>query len=102
MRQRLIIVATKQIMKTNSKVILKYVKTSYGSKEVYEETAINFYGWRERREVIKWAVDRLAEYRGHTRPPQISIVMKVNGKVYKTYNRDLLAERIAKRLARRK
>jgi len=89
-------------MKTNQQVRLKYTRTSWGRKEVYEDTLISYNGRRDRREVIKWAVERLAQYRGKTRPPEIKVVMYINGKLYKTYNRDKVAERIAKRVARRK
>lgn len=89
-------------MKKDKQVKLKYTRTSWGRKEVYEETIIPFNGWKERRKVIKWATDRLAQYRGKTRPPEIKVVMYVNGKLYKTYNRDKVAERIAKRIARRR
>jgi hypothetical protein len=85
-----------------------YIKTISKDKELLDECTFEYHWSRERRDLVKWAVDRLKKYRkieaksNKSSEQKTKVTLKINGKTYKTYNKEkLLVKHNSRRLPKK-
>jgi len=73
----------------NRTIKISYVKTFARRKEVLEDMSFSFWGPRDRKDLVKWSIDRLDRHRKYFKDAKVDL--KINGKVCKTYNKPKLS-----------
>ena len=78
--------------------IIKFDYIVAMTKENLDSSTFETRSTRERKELIKWATSRLIQYRKLTKQ---KINLEVNGKYYKTYNKELTIKLKIRRLPKK-